>query len=88
MHFFFVLFSLVTSQISGVFGILICENGLYCVSDEDCPIGNHCVDFVDGEANSTRCLPREDLDVAYHCSLSHKSCECGHKFYIIFLHHL
>ena len=66
---------------SGIFGILICENGLYCVSDEDCQIGNHCIEFVDGQTNSTRCVSRDDLDGNYFCSLSNKSCECEYKFY-------
>mmetsp|Transcript_25435 Transcript_25435/g.36512 ORF Transcript_25435/g.36512 Transcript_25435/m.36512 type:complete len:381 (+) Transcript_25435:12-1154(+) len=63
------------SLISYCFGILICENGFFCVSDEDCPIGNHCVEFVDGIRNLTRCVPRDDLDDNYLCSLSHKSCD-------------
>jgi len=70
---------------SGIFGILICENGLYCVSDGDCQIGNHCVDFVvDRQTNSTstRCVPRNDLDDTYFCSLSNKSCKCEYKIYM------
>ena len=70
--------------ISGSFGILICENGLYCASDEDCQIGNRCIDFVAEKLNSTRCVPRDDLDDTFVCSLSHKSCECKYKFIMIF----
>ena len=61
---------------TGIFGILLCENGLFCVSDGDCQIGNHCIEIVDGQKNSTRCVPRDDLDDTYYCSLSNKSCEC------------
>ena len=61
---------------TGIFGMLLCENGLYCMSDGDCQIGNHCRVFVDGQTNSTRCVPRDDLDDTYYCSLSNKSCEC------------
>jgi len=66
----FILFT------SVCFGIKICENGLFCVSDENCQIGNQCMDFVDGKTKSTRCVPREDLGDTYNCSLSQKSCEC------------
>ena len=62
--------------ISGCFGIKICENGFYCVSDDDCQIGNHCKEFVDGKSKSTRCVPRDDIDDTYYCSLTQKSCEC------------
>ena len=58
------------------FGIKICENGLFCVSDGDCQIGNHCKEFVDGQSKSTRCVPRDDLYDTNYCSLAHKSCEC------------
>jgi len=74
---FFVIFFV--SLISGRFGILICENGLYCASNDECPIGNHCVEFVDGQLNSTRCIPLDNLDDTYFCSLSEKSCECEFK---------
>ena len=58
----------------------ICENGLYCVSDGDCQIGNHCEEFVDGMSKSTRCVPCNDLDDNYNCSLTLKSCECKKVF--------
>ena len=64
------------SFFSSCFGIKICENGFYCVSDADCQIGNHCIDFFDGKTKSTRCVPREDLDETFYCTLSQKSCEC------------
>jgi len=65
------------SFFSVCFGIKICENGLFCVSDDDCQIGNHCVD--DGTI-STRCVPRDDLDDTYYCSLTLKSCESKEMF--------
>mmetsp|Transcript_9228 Transcript_9228/g.12747 ORF Transcript_9228/g.12747 Transcript_9228/m.12747 type:complete len:320 (+) Transcript_9228:45-1004(+) len=70
-----IIVILFLSQLSTSFGILVCENGLYCASDEDCPIGNHCIDFLNGKKNSTQCVPRDDLDGTYFCSLSKKSCE-------------
>jgi len=69
-------FVLLVSFTSSCVGIKICENGLFCVSDEDCQIGNSCMmDYVVGKPKS-RCVPREDLDDSYYCSLSQKSCEC------------
>jgi len=53
----------------------ICENGLNCASDGDCQIGNHCKDFLDGKTKSTRCVPRDDVDDTFYCSLTQKSCE-------------
>mmetsp|Transcript_4639 Transcript_4639/g.6949 ORF Transcript_4639/g.6949 Transcript_4639/m.6949 type:complete len:250 (-) Transcript_4639:181-930(-) len=70
-----IIVILFLSQLSTSFGILVCENGLYCASDEDCPIGNHCIDFVDGEESLTRCVPRDDFDDTTLCALSQKSCE-------------
>jgi len=64
------------SFFSGCLSIKICENGLFCASDEDCQIGNHCKEFGDEKFKLTRCVPREDLDDTYYCSLSKKSCEC------------
>ena len=64
------------SFFSGCFGVKICEYGLFCVSDEDCVIGNQCSDFFDGKTKSTRCVPRHDFDDTSYCSLSHNSCEC------------
>ena len=71
-----LLITLLLSFISGYHGLQICENGFYCVSDGDCQIGNHCIEFVGGKTKSTRCVPREDLDDNYFCSLSKTSCEC------------
>jgi len=68
----FILFTF----FSGCIGIKICENGLFCVSDEDCQIGNHCNEFVDGKSKSTRCVPRDDFNGTNYCSLTQKSCEC------------
>ena len=63
---------LLISFVSACFGIKICENGLFCVSDGDCQIGNYCKEYVDGKSKSTRCIPREDT---FYCSLTQKSCE-------------
>ena len=76
----FILISL----FSGCGGIKICENGLHCVSDDDCQIGNHCKEFVDGKSKSTRCVLRDDLNDTYYCSLTQKSCESKYVFPIIF----
>jgi len=35
--------------------------------------------------NSTKCVPRDDLDKNYFCALSHKSCECEFKLEILFM---
>jgi len=53
------------------------------MSDADCPIGNHCKDVFD-ESNypRTRCVPRDDLDDRYYCSLSLKSCKNKHKIFL------
>ena len=59
------------------FGIKICENGLFCLSDNDCQIGNNCKEFVDGKLKTTRCVPRDDT---YYCSLTRKSCESKNIF--------
>ena len=65
------------SVFSNCFGVKICENGLYCVFDGDCQIGNHCIHLFDEKTKkSTRCVPRDDLDESYYCSLSQRSCEC------------
>jgi len=69
-----LIFILLISFTSGCFGIKICENGLFCVSDGDCQIGNHCM--MEEKQISTRCVPRDDLDDTYFCALSQKSCEC------------
>ena len=63
------------SFFSCCFGMKICENGLNCASDGDCQIGNHCKDFLDGKTKSTRCVPRDDVDDTFYCSLTQKSCE-------------
>jgi len=78
-----VIIFILLSFFSSCVGIKICENGLFCVSDDDCQIGNHCVD--DGKTISTpRCVPRDDLDDTYYCSLTEKSCESIMIFSIFF----
>mmetsp|Transcript_19625 Transcript_19625/g.26907 ORF Transcript_19625/g.26907 Transcript_19625/m.26907 type:complete len:113 (+) Transcript_19625:134-472(+) len=59
------------------YGRSICENGMYCVSDDECPIGNQCSKefLVEKGKYSSRCVPRDDLNESHFCSLSFKSCE-------------
>jgi len=73
------------SFFSGCLGLKICENGLFCVSDDDCQIGNHCKEFVDGKSKSTRCVPREGSEDSFYCSFSRKSCESKYIFSNYFL---
>jgi len=43
------------------------------------------MEFVDGKTKSTRCVPRDDLDDNYYCSLTQKSCESKNIFPNYFL---
>jgi len=82
----FVKFILL-SFFSDCIGLKICENGLFCVSNRDCQIGNHCKEFVYGKSKSTRCVPHEDLGDTYYCSLSQKSCESKKIIFKLFFMH-
>ena len=61
------------------------------MSDDDCQIGNHCKEIIGGKEKSTRCVPRDDLDDTYYCSLTQKSCASKKiflKLFLCFLNHI